>query len=50
MKPLDDSAVPSDGPARMAIELNVGVAARIGLKPGDVVSIPPEVQNPPNLE
>lgn len=50
MKPMDDSAVPSEGPAKMAIELNVGTAAKIGLKPGDVVSIPAYVQNPANLE
>ena len=41
MKPLDESGVPSDEPAKYAIELNEGAAARAGVKVGDVLKIPP---------
>ena len=41
MKPLDETGVPSDAPAKYAIELNEGTAAKVGVKPGDVLSIPP---------
>ncbi len=40
MKPLEDEAVHSDGPAMFAVELNQGAAARVGVKPGDVLTIP----------
>jgi uncharacterized membrane protein (UPF0127 family)/Skp family chaperone for outer membrane proteins len=40
MKPYDETAVPSDGEAKYAIELNAGQAATTGLKPGDPVKIP----------
>jgi uncharacterized protein len=37
MKPLDLSSVSSDKPAKYAIELNAGMAQKLGLKPGDVI-------------
>ena len=40
MQPLDLSSVPSRAPAKYAIELNLGTAARLGLKPGDHLEIP----------
>lgn len=40
MKPMDESGVPSDGPAKYAIELNEGAAQRAGVKPGDVLTVP----------
>jgi uncharacterized membrane protein (UPF0127 family) len=46
MKPLDESAVPSDGPAMYAIELNAGAAARAGVKAGDVVKVPDDLRVP----
>lgn len=49
MKPYDLTGVPSGKPAQFAIELNAGVAAGLGLKPGDTLEIPPEAINPPNL-
>ena len=42
MQPLDLRSVPARGPAKYAIELNQGTAARVGLKPGDQLQIPPE--------
>ena len=33
-QPLDERGEPSDGPARYALELNAGEAARLGLEPG----------------
>jgi uncharacterized protein len=44
MKPLDETSVPSNVPARYAIELNAGAAARAGAKVGDYISIPPAAQ------
>jgi uncharacterized membrane protein (UPF0127 family) len=44
MQPLDESPVPSDGPARYAVEINQGAAKRAGVKAGDVLVIPPEVR------
>ena len=44
MRPLDESAVPSDGPSKYAIEVNQGAAARAGVKAGDVISIPEEAR------
>lgn len=43
MKPRDRTAVASDGPAMYAIELNQGTAARVGVRPGDVLEIPQEI-------
>ena len=40
MKPLDETGVPSLGPAKYAIEMNKGAAARSGVKVGDVLTIP----------
>jgi uncharacterized membrane protein (UPF0127 family) len=40
MQPYDLSTTPSDGPAKWAIELNQGAAAKAGLKVGDNVNIP----------
>ena len=39
-KPLDETGGGPDAPAQYVIELNVGRAGEIGLKPGDVVAIP----------
>lgn len=50
MAPFDLTGVPSGGPAKYAIELNAGTAARVGLKAGDAVALPPMVRNPPELE
>ena len=36
-KPMDDSLIPSSGPALGVLELDAGTAKTIGLKPGDVV-------------
>jgi uncharacterized membrane protein (UPF0127 family) len=41
---------PSGGPAKYAIELNAGGAAAAGVKAGDRIEMPPEVQAPKNLE
>jgi hypothetical protein len=46
MKPYDLTTTPSDGPAKYAIELNAGVVAETGVKPGDVLAIPPEAREP----
>jgi uncharacterized membrane protein (UPF0127 family) len=40
MQPLDLTSIPSRAPAKYAIELNLGTAARLGLKPGDRLEIP----------
>ena len=40
MQPLDLTGIPSRAPAKYAIELNLGTAARLGLKPGDRLEIP----------
>ena len=40
MKPYDRSSVSSDGPAKYAIELNLGQVKKAGVKPGDVLQIP----------
>lgn len=49
-KPMDESHIPSGGPARYVIELNDGIAAAAGLKPGDHIELPPAAKNPPGLE
>ena len=46
MKPMDETDVPSDGPAKFAIELNLNAAHDLGLKPGDRVTIPGEARDP----
>jgi uncharacterized membrane protein (UPF0127 family) len=46
MKPLDETGVPSDGPAMYAIELNAGAAARAGVKAGDVLKVPDDLRVP----
>ena len=46
MKPLDESSVPSDGPAMYAIELNAGAAARAGVKAGDQIKVPDDLRVP----
>jgi uncharacterized membrane protein (UPF0127 family) len=43
MKAYDESSTYSKGPAKFAIELNVGEAASCGVKPGDTLQIPPAV-------
>jgi uncharacterized membrane protein (UPF0127 family) len=50
MEPYDESGVPADRPAKYAIELNRGTAARLGLKVGDKIDLPPAVRNPPDLQ
>ena len=45
MQPLDVTSIPSRAPAKYAIELNQGAAARAGVKPGDRLAIPPEAAN-----
>jgi uncharacterized membrane protein (UPF0127 family) len=46
MKPYDvKNTTYSAGPAKYAIELNQGVAAEAGVKPGDVVEIPPDARD-----
>lgn len=45
MKPLDLTSVKSGGPAMYAIELNAGIAVQLGLKPGDMVDIPPNARD-----
>jgi len=40
MQPLDLTSIPSRAPAKYAIELNLGTAARLGLKPGDHLDVP----------
>jgi len=42
MKPFDESLVPSEGPAKFAVELADGQGKETGVKPGDTVVIPPE--------
>ena len=39
-KPLDETLIPSGGPAAGVLEVNAGVADRIGLKVGDEVKHP----------
>ena len=46
MRPEDENSVPSDGPAKYAVEINQGEAQRAGVKPGDVLDIPEEVRDP----
>ena len=46
MKPLDETGVTSDVPAKYAIELNEGTAAKVGVKVGDVLTIPPAAREP----
>jgi uncharacterized membrane protein (UPF0127 family) len=46
MKPLDESSVPSDGPAKYAVELNQGAAKRAGVAAGDVLTVPEEAREP----
>lgn len=45
MKPLDLTSVPSGMPAKYAIELNQGAAARAGVKVGDRLVLPSEALN-----
>lgn len=46
LQPLDLRSVPSAAPAKYAIELNRGAVALCGVKVGDMLTIPPEAQNP----
>lgn len=45
-QPLDERTIPSDGPAKYVIELNLGRAAAIGLKAGDTIPIPDSIKEP----
>jgi uncharacterized membrane protein (UPF0127 family) len=40
LEPLDETPVRSDGPAKYAIELNQGAAARAGVQVGFVIELP----------
>jgi len=46
MKPLDETGISSDGPAKYAVELNQGAARRAGVATGDVLVIPEEAREP----
>ena len=46
MRPLDETGVPSDGPAKYAVELNQGAAKRAGINAGDKLLIPDEARDP----
>ena len=37
-KPMDDTALPSSGPARSVLEIAAGLSDRLGIKPGDKVT------------
>jgi uncharacterized membrane protein (UPF0127 family) len=39
-RPLDETLIPSEGPARAVLEVNAGVAAELGLAPGDALRSP----------
>ena len=45
MQPYDVSPVPSDAPAKWAIELNQGTAAAAGVSVGDALQIPEAARN-----
>lgn len=44
-KPFSLDTVPSDGPAQYVLEVNAGLSAKLGIKPGDQVSSPSMKQN-----
>ncbi len=46
MQPYDLANVPSDGPAKYAIELNAGMVAKAGIKPGQMLDIPADAREP----
>ena len=46
MRPYDLSQVPSDGPAKYAIELNAGMIQKTGVKVGEILQIPAEAREP----
>ena len=46
LEPYDERTVPSDVPAKYAIELNAGTANRIHLTVGDRLEVPKEAVNP----
>ena len=46
MQPEDKTPVPSGAPAKYAIELNQGAAARTGVQVGNVLEIPPAARDP----
>ena len=46
MKPQDETSVPSDSPAKYAVELNQGAARRAGVAAGDVLTVPDEAREP----
>ena len=46
MKPLDETSIASREPVLYAIELNVGTAARVGVKEGDLLQLPAEYAQP----
>lgn len=50
MRPYELLGTPSDAPAKYAIELNKGMAAKLGLKPGDQLTIPESARNVPSAQ
>jgi len=46
MRPYDLSQIPSDGPAKYAIELNAGMIQKTGVKVGEILQIPAEAREP----
>jgi uncharacterized protein len=46
LKAYDETNVSSHAVAKYTIELNAGTAARLGLKVGDHITLPPEVLHP----
>lgn len=45
MQPYSETNVPSEGSVKWAIELNQGMGAKVGVKAGDVLSIPESARN-----
>ena len=46
MRPYDTTPVPSPRPFRWAIELNQGTGASLGLKEGDLITVPDRARHP----
>ena len=44
LETYSDKDISSDQPAKFAIELNAGTAAALGVKPGDVLTVPPPIE------
>ena len=48
MRAYDLTSIPSEAPAKYAIELNLGAAAKAGLKVGNQIDIPSEAKQMQN--